>query len=88
MKTMVVMAILVLMIIPCIAMTDTQAAYMKGFDGGWSLCYLRMTNITAYNEVIIEYNAELNSSLNTSEASALWLAPAAPLTYQLPEGLR
>jgi hypothetical protein len=88
MKRFVIIALLALLVAPCMAMTYTQAAYMKGFDGGWSICYLRMTNITAYNEVILEYNAELNSSLNASEASALWLMPAAPSTYQLPEAFR
>jgi hypothetical protein len=70
------------------AMTDTQAAYLEGFNDGWEICYLRLTNATAYNETIQAYNDELNASLNATEAAALWLAPAYPIAYELPEVFR
>jgi len=70
------------------AMTDTQAAYLEGFNDGWSICYLRLSNVTAYNETIQAYNDELNSSLNATEAAALWLAPAYPMDYELPAVFR
>lgn len=70
------------------AMTNDQTSYLAGFDDGWSLCYLRLSNMTAYNEQVQLYNDELNSSLNATEAAALWLAPAYPVAYELPEVFR
>lgn len=81
-------AILALMCIgQGMAMTNNQTAYLTGMEDGWSICYMRLTNLTAYNEVIILYNAEIVANLNESEAAGRLLAPASN-DYQLPEVFR
>jgi hypothetical protein len=70
------------------AMTNNQTSYLAGVQDGWSLCYLRMTNLTAYNAEVAVYNMEVNSSLNESEAKLQWLAPAIPNSYKLPAVFR
>jgi hypothetical protein len=80
-----ILVLLALLVAPTMAMTNNQSSYLAGFEDGWSLCYLRLSNMTAYNEAAQAYNDELNSSLNATEAAALWLAPAYPIDYELPE---
>jgi len=70
------------------AMTNNQTSYLAGLEDGWSLCYLRLSNMTAYNVEVQKYNDDLNASLTATEAAALWLAPAKPIDYELPEVFR
>lgn len=58
---------------PCIAMTDTQAAYLKGFADGVKIMDLYRENVTAYNIEAAKFNASLTANLNESESAAFML---------------
>jgi hypothetical protein len=82
------LAALLLLAVPGMAINEKQSAYLQGIGDGWNLCYLRMTDLDAYNVEVQSYNDGLNSSLNATEAASRWLAPALPLDYELPEVFR
>ena len=73
MKLIALLALLVL-IAPCIAMTDTQAAYLQGFADGMNIMDLYRENVTAYNIEAAAFNASLVANLNESEGFMLPLA--------------
>jgi hypothetical protein len=79
MKYLATIALLALLVAPCIAMTTNQSSYLAGFDDGWSICYLALHNTTAYNAEALKYNAELDANLNESEAQAGYLALITPV---------
>ncbi len=66
-----------LMVAPCIAMTDTQAAYLKGFQAGYDMRALWQDDVAAYNVEASAFNASLAANLNESEAAAFMLPLAA-----------
>jgi hypothetical protein len=70
---------------PCIAMSEKQSAYFQGLEDGWSLAWLRATDVAAYNEQVAEYNAELFENLNESEAMEKIIGPVPASNYTLPE---
>lgn len=88
MKILALIALALLLAVPGMAMTNNQTSYLAGLDDGWSLCYLRLTNLTAYNAEVDKYNAELLVGLNETEAAAHMLAYAEPVAYELPEVFR
>ena len=73
MKLIALLALLVL-IAPCIAMSDTQAAYLQGFADGMNIMDLYRENVTAYNIEAAAFNASLVANLNESEGFMLPLA--------------
>ena len=70
--------------VPCIAMSDTQAAYMKGFQDGLKIMDLYSENVTAYNIEASAFNASLGV-LNESEAAAFMLPLAAERIAPVPK---
>jgi hypothetical protein len=70
------------------AMTNNQTSYLAGVQDGWSLCYLRLSDIDAYNIEVQKYNDDLNQSLNATEAASQWLAFAEQTEIYLPEIFR
>lgn len=73
---------------PCIAMTDNQTAYLKGFQDGWNLLFLRFTDIPAYNAEVAKYNTSLVENLNASEAAPRMLPLVEDYMPALPEVFR
>ena len=71
MKMLAIIALVALLVAPGMAMTDNQTAYLKGFQDGWNLLLLRLTDIPAYNEEVAKYNTSLAENLNASEAAPL-----------------
>lgn len=69
---------------PCIAMTDTQSAYLQGFQAGMKMMDLYRENVTAYNEQAAKFNASLTANLNDSEAAAFMLPLAAERIAPVP----
>lgn len=84
MKLVAIITLLVLLIAPCFGMTATQSAYLKGFEDGWNLRDLRDLNATAFNIEVQNFNDEVNSSLNASEAANYCLGGWQPPAYELP----
>jgi len=85
MKSILAIILVACLIMPCIAMSEKQFAYFQGLEDGWSLAWLRATDITAYNEQVAEYNTELFENLNESEAMEKVIAPIPTSNYTLPE---
>ena len=88
MKLLYLILIAAFLTAPCMAMSDTQAAYLKGFSDGWHILYLRFADHAAFDEEVQAFNDDLNKSLNESEAAANWLAPyesAIPADYKMPD---
>ena len=87
MKLLYMIMVALLLAMPAMSMTDTQAAYLKGFEDGRSITWLRFTDHEAYNQEVQRFNDSLNSSLNATEAAAHYLAPfvsAFSDDYQMP----
>lgn len=72
-----------LLVAPCIAMSETQSAYLKGFADGMKIMDLYRENVTAYNIEASAFNASL-SVLNESEAAAFMLPLAAERIAPVP----
>lgn len=83
-KELLILTIFAAFITAANAMTEEQDAYLQGFEDGWHLLYLRISDIDTFNIAVQEYNDELNSSLNESEAYEHLLAFAQPVQYELP----
>lgn len=73
-----------LLAMPCIAISDTQAAYLKGFHDGLEMMNLYRENVTAYNAEATKFNASLVANLNETEAAAFLLPLAAERIAPVP----
>lgn len=73
MKIALLALAVLLFAVPCIAMSDTQAAYLKGFQAGYNLRALWQDDVAAYNAEASAFNLSLSSNLNASEAAAFVL---------------
>lgn len=73
-----------LFVAPGIAMTDTQAAYMKGFHDGLEMMNLYREDVSAYNAEASAFNASLTANLNETEAAAFMLPLAAERIAPVP----
>lgn len=83
MKLTLSILVALLLVAPCIAMTDPQAAYLKGFQAGYNMRALWQDDVVAYNEQASAFNASL-SVLNDSEAAAFMLPLAAERIAPVP----
>ena len=83
MKSISIAIVALLLAMPCTAMTDTQAAYLKGFQDGLKIMDLWHENVTAYNVEAARYNASL-AALNESEAVPYMLPLASPRIAPVP----
>ena len=83
MKTISIATIALLLAMQASAMTDTQAAYLKGFQDGLKIMDLWHENATAYNAEAARYNASL-AALNESEATPYMLPLASPRIAPVP----
>jgi hypothetical protein len=63
--------------VPCIAMSDTQTAYLQGFQAGYNLRALWQDDVAAYNAEASAFNLSLSANLNESDAVAFMLPMAA-----------
>ena len=88
MKLLAIIALLALLVAPCVAMTNNQTAYLKGFQDGWNLLFLRFTDIPAYNAEVEKFNASLLGNLNESEAAPCMLPLVGDYMPELPEVFR
>ena len=88
MKLLAIIALLALLVAPGMAMTDNQTAYLKGFQDGWNLLFLRFTDIPAYNAEVAKFNASLAENLNESEAALRMLPLVGDYMPELPEVFR
>jgi len=84
MKSILFALAALLLAVPCIAMTDTQAAYLEGFHDGLEMMNLYRENVTAYNEEAAKFNASL-AVLNESEAAAFMLPLASARIAPVPD---
>lgn len=75
--------VLAFLVLPCVAMTDTQSAYLDGFQNGYNLRALWQDNVTAYNAEACKFNASL-AVLNESESAAFMLPLAAERVAPVP----
>ena len=66
-------------------MTDTQAAYLKGFHDGLEMMNLYRENVPAYNAEVAKFNASLVANLNDTEADAFMLQLAAERISPVPD---
>jgi hypothetical protein len=73
-----------LLAMPCIAMSDTQAAYLQGFQAGYDLRALWQEDVSAYNVEASAFNASLSADLNESEAAVFMLPLAAERIAPVP----
>jgi hypothetical protein len=89
MKLIAIVLLALLLAMPCIAMTEKEAAYLKGVEDGFylgSLAWQARGNQTAadmYNTEVASYNAFLNATLNKSEYAQAALSEIQPI--QMPE---
>jgi hypothetical protein len=73
-----------LLVAPGIAMTDTQAAYLQGFQAGYNLRALWQDDVSAYNVEAAAFNASLAANLNESEAAPYMLPLALERIVSMP----
>lgn len=84
MKLILLLLAVLLLAAPCIAMSDTQAAYLKGFHAGYNMRALWQDDVAAYNAEAAAFNLSLSANLNESEATAFMLPLAAERIAPVP----
>lgn len=87
MKLLYMTMVALLLAMPAMSMTDTQTAYLEGFQAGREITWLRFTDHAAYNIEVQKFNDALNESLNATEAAANQMEKfISPMEdYQLPK---
>jgi hypothetical protein len=74
MKAFLALVAMCICLMPVVALTEPQSAYINGMNIGWELSYARGVDAAAYNALAQKYNDALNATMNSSEASQYWLA--------------
>jgi hypothetical protein len=71
MKSIIALAMLLYLVLPCLALSPVEQAYVNGVNDGVKLGKL-MDNIYEYNIAVQQFNNKINQTFGAN-ASVMWL---------------
>ena len=71
MKPIIGLALLLSLVLPCMALSPVEQAYVDGVNDGAKLGRL-MNNVEQYNIAVQQFNDKINQTFGAN-ASAMWL---------------
>jgi hypothetical protein len=78
MKSIIALALLLSLVLPCLALSPVEQAYVDGVNDGVKLGKL-MDNIEEYNIAVQQFNDKINQTYRAN-ASVMWLPKMATPT--------
>lgn len=71
MKSIIALAMLLSLVLPCLALSPVEQAYVNGVNDGVKLGRL-MNNVEQYNIAVQQFNDKINQTFGAN-ASVMWL---------------